>query len=96
MMTFSKILTVLTTVVTAKDWQTLANCCSDHEGVCCAKAILIWLRKGELFEIKPQLANIACLFDGYLAGFCTVLSAWVVWIHEGGLVLACSSAAGKL
>lgn len=89
-------LTVLATVIAAKNWQTFADCRSDHERICCAETVLVWLGQGELLKIEPQLANVACLFNGHLAGLCAILSSRVVWVNEGGLILACCSTASEL
>lgn len=90
------ILTVLVLVISAKDWQSLANCRPDHKRVSGAKTILIRLSQLEFLKVQAQLAHIWCLFDGYLARFSSVLAFRVVWVNECSLILTRGSAASEL
>lgn len=83
-------------VVSTEDWQSLADCCSHHERVCCTETIFIWLGQLELIEVQPELANIGSLLDGHLTSVSTILASRVLRVHKDCLILAGCATASEL
>lgn len=91
-----KILTVLLSIVSAENGQSLADSCSNHEGVCCTEAILIWLSELEFIKIQSELAYIRGLLNGYLTCISTIFTIWILRIHKNCFILTCCSTASEL
>ena len=90
------ILTVLSRVLSAEDGQSLTDSCSDHKRVSCAQTVLVWLGQSKVLKVQSELTDIVGLLDGHLTGVSSVLSAWILRIHESGFVLVGCSATGEL
>ena len=87
---------MLTGIVSAKYWQTFADCCTNHERVRRTQAVLVRLGQSEVFKVQSQLAHIWRLLNGHLAGFGSILAPRIVWIHESRLILVRCAAASEL
>lgn len=89
-------LTVLSIILTANDRQPLADGGSHHERVGRAEAILVGLRKVELFKVEPKLADAGHLLHRHLASVGVVLVGGILFVDKEGFVLRRLTAAGEL
>ena len=87
---------MLARVFSAQYGQSLADGCSHHKRVGCAKAILVWLGQSKVLKVQAQLAHVGRLLDGHLAGVRSVVAARIARVHEGSLVLVGLAAASEL